>query len=262
MDISLSNAIIAETAQARDLPAESGSAARVLQPILGGENVRVSSALTGDLQKLLAQVRSEQDEKKFQLAHLQLSAVLGHLCAMSDLSSAQQAQVAVMQAKIDALDAAIARETTTVADRKKALATKRRLESEAQEALKAAEKSGDEAAVAEAKHRLEGVQAEAAALDAEIAKLDASLDKLKEEVAGYGQEVSDLLAKFDYPALVLVLAAISLSANDAALPEAKQKDEEADVGKIPTSFDILRESLERAVKDIREEIVEKRIEAV
>ena len=61
MDISLSNAIIAE-AQARDLPSLDGAAAtRVLQPILGGENVRVSTALVGDLQKLLAQVRSEQD---------------------------------------------------------------------------------------------------------------------------------------------------------------------------------------------------------
>ncbi|MBR0505082.1 MAG: hypothetical protein IJJ84_06710, partial [Kiritimatiellae bacterium] len=82
MDISLSNAIIAE-ARARDLPSPDGTAAaRVLQPILGGENVRVSAALVGDLQKLLAQLRSEQEEKKVQLARLQLSAVLTQLCAM------------------------------------------------------------------------------------------------------------------------------------------------------------------------------------
>ena len=68
MDISLSNAIIAEAQQgglpAGDLPA---AAERVLQPLLGGENVRVVETLTGDLQRLLAQVRAEQDEKKLQL---------------------------------------------------------------------------------------------------------------------------------------------------------------------------------------------------
>ena len=109
MDISLSNAIIAETAQARDLSPEGGgvgaAAERVLRPILGGDNVRVSSAITGDLQKLLAQVRAEQENKKVQLAHLQLSAVLGHLSAMADLTASQQAQVSAMQMQIDALEA-------------------------------------------------------------------------------------------------------------------------------------------------------------
>ena len=215
MDISLSNAIIAEAAQGRDmLPQDGTAAARVLQPILGGENVRVSEAFTGDIQKLLAQVRSEQDEKKLQLAQQRLSAVFGHLCAMSDVSSAQQAQVVEIQMQIETLEAAIERETTTVEDRKKDLEEKRRLESAAQKDLEDAEKSGDEKAIAEAKERLAGAQAEVVALDKEIAQHNANLTALDNEVSACGDKLAGLIAKLDYPALVLVLAAITLSADD------------------------------------------------
>ena len=262
MDISLSNAIIAE-ARARDLPSPDGTAAaRVLQPILGGENVRVSAALVGDLQKLLAQVRSEQDEKKLQLAQQRLSAVFGHLCAMSDVSSAQQAQVVEIQMQIETLEEAIKRETTTVEDRKKDLEKKRRLESDAQKDLESAEKSGDEKAIAEAKERLAGAQAEVVALDKEIAQHNANLTALDNEVSACGDKLAGLIAKLDYPALVLVLAAITITANDVTPDEARKTDEEAGQKKIPTPLDVLRESLEKAVKDIREEIVEKRIETV
>ncbi len=262
MDISLSNAIIAE-AQAREQPSQGGAAAaRVLQPILGGENVRVSAALVGDLQKLLAQVRSEQDEKKLQLAQQRLSAVLGHLCAMSDLSSAQQAQVVEIQMQIKTLEEAVEREATTVEDRKKDLEEKRRLESAAQKDLEDAEKSGDEKAIAEAKERLAGAQAEVVALDKEIAQHNANLTALDNEVSACGDKLAGLIAKLDYPALVLVLAAITITANDVTPDEVRKPDEEDGQKKIPTPLDVLRESLEKAVKDIREEIVEKRIETV
>ena len=262
MDISLRNAIIAE-ARARDLPSPDGTAAaRVLQPILGGENVRVSAALVGDLQKLLAQVRSEQDEKKLQLAQQRLSAVFGHLCAMSDVSSAQQAQVVEIQMQIETLEAAIERETTTVEDRKKDLEKKRSLESDAQKDLESAEKSGDEKAIAEAKERLAGAQAEVVALDKEIAQHNANLTALDNEVSACGDKLAGLIAKLDYPALVLVLAAITITANDVTPDEVRKPDEEDGQKKIPTPLDVLRESLEKAVKDIREEIVEKRIETV
>ena len=261
MDISLSNAIIAETAQARGAPPQNGTMERVLQPILGGENVRVSAALTGDLQKLLAQVRSEQEEKKLQFAHQRLSAVLGHLCAMSDVTAAQQAQITEMQMQIEELEAAVERETTTVEDRKKDLEAKRRLEDDAQKELEAAEQSGDKEKIAEARDQLAGVRAEVAALNAEIAQHDVRIAELKKTVAGCGDRLSGLLAKLDYPALVLVLAAITLSADDVLPNQAAQPDE-SEEKKIPTPIEVLRESLEKAVKDIREEILEKRIEAV
>ena len=265
MDISLSNAIIAEAAQSRDQPFPDGTAAaaRVLQPLLGGENVRVSAALTGDLQKLLAQIRSEQDEKKLQLAHQRLSGVLGNLCAMSGVTSAQQAQVVEIQMQIESLEEAIERETTTVEDRKKALEAKRRLESDAQKDLESAEKSGDKEKIAEARDRLAGVRAEVAALDMEIAQHDVRISELEKEVAGCGDRLSGLLAKLDYPALVLVLAAITLSADDVTPNKVPQTDDADEKKKgVPTPLEVLRESLERAVKDIREEIVEKRIEPV
>ena len=264
MDISLSNAIIAEAQQgglpAGDLPA---AAERVLQPLLGGENVRVVETLTGDLQRLLAQVRAEQDEKKLQLAHQRLSAVLGQLCAMSDLSDAQQLQVVEMQVKIEELEAAIERETTTAAERKEALEKKRRLEADAQKDLDAAEEAGDEEAIAQAKKKLAGVQDEIAALNDEIAACDARTEDLKKEVERYGGELSDLLAKFDYPALLLVLAAITVSASDTMPPDTvRPDDEEKKDQKIPSPLDIVRESLKKAFEDICEEIAEKRMETV
>ncbi len=241
MDISLSNAIIAETQQQGGLPQENLAAAaeRVVQPLLGGENVRVSAALTGDLQKLLAQVRNEQEEKKFQLAQRQLSAVLGQLCAMSDLTDAQRLQVGELQVKIEGLEAAIAREATTLDDRKKALETKRKLEAEER----------DEQEIAE--------------LEQEIAGLETKIAAQKKEVEGYSHDLTDLLAKLDSPALVLVLAAITVSAADTVTADnAPGTDEVEDEQKIPSPLEIMRDALEKAVEDIREEIVEKRIETV
>ena len=264
MDISLSNAIIAETAQQRGLSAEnlSAAAARVVRPLLGGENVRVSAALTGDLQKLLAQLRSEQEEKKVQLARLQLSAVLTQLCAMESLTLEQQTQVSAIQVQIEALEAAIKRATTTAAERKKALETKRQLESDAQDELRAAEAKGDKAAIAAAQKKLESAQTQAAALEKEIATLDAEISARKREITGYSAELTDLLAKLDYPALVMVLAAITISAADAEPADALKKEDDADGKGIPTPLEVVRASLEKAVEDIREEIVEKRVETV
>lgn len=263
MDISLSNAIIAEAAQGRDmLPQDGTAAARVLQPILGGENVRVSEAFTGDLQKLLAQVRSEQDEKKLQLAQQRLSAVLGHLCAMSDVTSAQQAQLAEMQVQIESLEAAVERETTTVEDRKKDLEEKRRLEGDAEKDLDAAEQSGNQEKIDAARERLAGVRAEIARLDGEIAQLDAKIAALDKDVASCGEKLSDLITKLDYSALVLVLAAITITAGDVT-PDQTQRPDKADEQKtVPTPLEVLRDSLEKAFRDIRKEIVEKRIETV
>ena len=264
MDISLSNAIIAEAQQRGGLPQETlaAAAARVIKPLLGGENVRVGTTLTGDLEKLLAQVRAEQEAKRTSLALKQLSAVLGQLCAMSDLSAAQQEQVVVMQMKIETLEAAIERETTTVEERKKALNTKRRLEAEAQKDLKAAEEAGDEKAVAEAKKRLGAVQAEIAEIDSEIAELDASILSLRNEVGNIGDEISSLLAKLDYPSLVVVLAAITVSAADTLPANEGKKDDGVEEAKIPTPLDIVRESLKKAFEELSEEIAEKRMETI
>ena len=265
MDISLSNAIIAEARQQGGLPAETlpADAGRVLRPLLGGTNVSVGATLVGDLDKLLAQVRAEQDEKRLQLAHQQLSAVLTQLNAMSDLTAEQQQQVTVMQVKIAALEAAIERETTTVEERKKALATKRQLETQAQKDLETAEATGDEAAVAEAKERLAGVQNEIAVLDKEIAELDARIDSLNKDVDDIGRELSDLLVKLDYPSLVVVLAAITVSASNM-VPQDAMQDKEEDDGKlkIPSPLDVLRDSLEKAFKELGEEIAEKRMETI
>ena len=61
MDISLSNAIIAETAQARDLSPEGGgvgaAAERVLRPILGGDRAARSPATSRSFWRRSAQSR-------------------------------------------------------------------------------------------------------------------------------------------------------------------------------------------------------------
>ena len=131
-----------------------------------------------------------------------------------------------------------------------------------QDDLRAAEQAGDEVAVEAAQKRLAAAQAQVATLEAEIAKIDADIRDAEKEIAGYSDDLTALLAKLDYPALVLVLAAISISASDATPSEARVEDDEQKGKKIPTTLDVVRESLEKAVEDIRDEIVEKRIESV
>ena len=121
----------------------------------------------------------------------------------------------------------------------------------------------DEAAAAEAKGRLDGVRDEIAALEAAVAKDDAGIKRRKEEVDGLGNDLAKLLAKLDYPALVLVLAAITVSASDTMVSnDAHPDDEEKGAVKIPSPLDVVRESLKEAFEDICEEIAEKRMETV
>ena len=71
-----------------------------------------------------------------------------------------------------------------------------------------------------------------------------------------------LLAKLDYASLVVVLAAVSLSAAQATPADENLKKDEENAEKIPTALDIVRDSIEKAGEDIREEIVEKRIDTI
>ena len=78
-----------------------------------------------------------------------------------------------------------------------------------------------------------------------------------------GRELSDLLVKLDYPSLVVVLAAITVSASNM-VPQDAMQDKEEDDGKlkIPSPLDVLRDSLEKAFKELGEEIAEKRMETI
>ena len=60
-------------------------------PILGGENVRVTSGAVSDLEKIVARLKSEDDETRTSLTKMRLSAVGAALDAANVRLTAEQA---------------------------------------------------------------------------------------------------------------------------------------------------------------------------
>lgn len=92
---SLSAAIAAQGAAANEQPGVQQE--KQVPPLLGGENVRVSSGAMTDLEKLVARLKSEDDEARTNVAQMRLTAVMTALdTAGVRLSQAQAAAFATI----------------------------------------------------------------------------------------------------------------------------------------------------------------------
>lgn len=223
------------------------TAQKQVAPLLGGPSVSVTQAPSSDLEKLVAQLKNENDDQKASLAKQRLSSILGvyttrygeltsqqtqaleeiasnnaaiaglmpdYQQAQADLANAD-AQRVIMEAKIEELDRAIER---AVADGKAHRETVAKLKEQLardveNEDLKA-ELAKEEATVAVLEKEQAGLEKERqtaiAQLGAQEAKLDslnATVKKLKGEIAALEASNKELAGQLDPQTITHLLVA-------------------------------------------------------
>ncbi|MBP5510390.1 MAG: hypothetical protein J6Z49_05680 [Kiritimatiellae bacterium] len=254
---------------------QEAAAGKPVAPLLGGKNVTVTSAGIGDLEKLLMQLRAESAEKRSQLASIKLSGALEQLVAKNAIEQSESNAMQLLALKIEELDAAIERETTTLEERKTQLETARRLKEEADEKAAAKEESAVEESEATVEKEVETKETETeiseeaavpteeeiAALEKAVTESEAMIASLQSNVKATREELQNHIGKLDFKAMQTLSDAIRISASDATAAQeitldAKDKDDEEAKKAIPV--EIIRESIEKVLEDLREEILERR----
>ena len=259
-------------------PQAAPGAGKPVAPLLGGKNVTVTSAGIGDLEKLLMQLKAESDEKRSQLASIKLSGALEQLVAQNELAQSEADAMLVLSLKIEELEAAIERETTTLAERKTKLEEARRLKEEADAKAAAKEESAAEESETTVETKVETKETETtvketeaeeeaaipteeeiAALEKAVTESEAKIASLQNDVKATRTELQTHVGKLDFKAMQLISDAIRLSADDVESAREIKLDEKDDEEKKKTfPVEILRESIENVLEDLREEILERR----
>ena len=254
-------------------------AAKTVAPLLGGKNVTVSSAGIGDLEKLLMQLKAENDEKRSKLASIKLSVALEQLVAKNAIEQSEANAMMILSLKIEELDAAIKRETTTLAERKAQLEEARRLKAEADEKAAQKEDSAEEDSQATVETKVETketktdaktaevkeeeavpTEEEIAALEKSVTESEAKIASLQSDVKATREELQSHVSKLDFKAMQVLSDAIRLSADDASAGREIKLDEKEETEETQKSLpvEILREAIQKVVEDLREEITERR----
>jgi chromosome segregation ATPase len=225
------------------------SAAKKLTQLLGGQSVTVTMAPTSDLEKLVAQLKNENDSVKASVAQRRLASVLDaytsrygelteqqtqileaiaannadlatlkeELKALLNDKTAADAQALLMQAKIEQLEKAIEQAVKDgKAHRENIEKLKEQIaEDQDNEDLKAelakeeAALATSEAALAKAQTDLASAQAAAGALSAKIEALAGSIETKQSAISALEDSNAALAAKLDPQTITNLLAAFS-----------------------------------------------------
>ncbi len=225
------------------------SAAKKLTQLLGGQSVTVTMAPTSDLEKLVAQLKNENDSVKASVAQRRLASVLDaytsrygelteqqtqileaiaannadlatlkeELKALLNDKTAADAQALLMQAKIEQLEKAIEQAVKDgKAHRENIQKLKAQIaEDQDNEDLKAelakeeAALATSEAALAKAQTDLASAQAAAGALSAKIEALAGSIETKQSAISALEDSNAALAAKLDPQTITNLLAAFS-----------------------------------------------------
>jgi chromosome segregation ATPase len=231
------------------------SAAKKLTQLLGGQSVTVTMAPTSDLEKLVAQLKNENDSVKASVAQRRLASVLDaytsrygelteqqtqileaiaannadlatlkeELKALLNDKTAADAQALLMQAKIEQLEKAIEQAVKDgKAHRENIEKLKEQIaEDQDNEDLKAelakeeAALATSEAALAKAQTDLASAQAAAGALSAKIEALAGSIETKQSAISALEDSNAALAAKLDPQTITNLLA--SFSAQDVSV---------------------------------------------
>lgn len=241
--------------QAGQAQESQASAAKKLTQLLGGQSVTVTMAPTSDLEKLVAQLKNENDSVKASVAQRRLASVLDaytsrygelteqqtqileaiaannadlatlkeELKALLNDKTAADAQALLMQAKIEQLEKAIEQAVKDgKAHRENIEKLKAQIaEDQDNEDLKAelakeeAALATSEAALAKAQTDLASAQAAAGALSAKIEALAGSIETKQSAISALEDSNAALAAKLDPQTITNLLA--SFSAQDVSV---------------------------------------------
>ena len=243
------------------------TAQKQVAPLLGGPSVSVTQAPSSDLEKLVAQLKNENDDQKASLAKQRLSSILGvyttrygeltsqqtqaleeiasnnaaiaglmpdYQKAQADLSAAD-AQRVIMEAKIEELDRAIERAVADgKAHRETVAKLKEQLARDAENEDLKAELAQEEATVAALEKEVEGLEkdrktavAQLATQEAKLDSLNAEVDRLKGEIAALEASNKELAGQLDPQTITHLLLAFEAQSTAPAIEPNRTAAEDA-----------------------------------
>lgn len=172
------------------------------QPILGGDSVQVSNAPSSDLEKLVAQIKNENEQQKSNTAQRRIAILLTVLNAMSNRVTEQQRNGLVQLDKLSG-DLADLQETLEKLEKEAAssesassdLSDKIEQLQETIRKLADQEKELREQLDALKQQQASATPAEAAAMDVQIQALEAAIERAVQDGAEHRKRVQELKAQ-------------------------------------------------------------------
>lgn len=238
----------------------SGSRLSSAAPVLGGENVKVTSGAISDLEKLVAQLKNESENTRTSVAQQRIAVLQTVLDSMEDRISEAQAKALVeietKSGEIDELNADIAR-----MEADKAAAQARSIEldikiKELENAVKNEIKNGED-------HRkqVEELKRQKAEEDQKVADLTNAIASAQAKIATLNSEIASLSASIGAATLSEVAAAVKAAAGDVAVDPEKvesvaESEKREQKAESLNPLNIIRDSLDRIYEDITRTIEE------
>ena len=281
--------------------AKTAAAGKQVAPLLGGPSVSVTQAPSSDLEKLVAKLKNENDDRQASLARQRLSALLNAYTArygalsdqqtqvleeiaanndaiaklMPDYQKAQadlayaDAQMVIMQAKIDEVQHAVDRAVAEGKAHREAVAKlKEQLARDVDNEDLKAELAKEEATVSlleEEKGNLDkelhAAISQAAAQEAKLDTLHAAVDELKGKIASLEASNKALAGKLDSQTITNLLAAFSTENTIEPVERTTSAAEEAKAELKAIANDpanLIREAMDRMDAAILQTIDENR----
>ena len=230
-----------------------------LTPVLGGENVKVTSGAMSDLEKLVARLKAETDETKMSLTQQRISILSTVLDSMSDRVSAKEREGILEIEKLngektEAEDdlAGYMSEKTEVEGRIAALDLE----------ISALEKQIEQAVQDGADHReqVAKLKAQRAEEQAKLDKINDAISSANAKISGFDVKIAECSQAIAKTTLNEVASALRFAANEktssppsvddgaesnAERVKQEKKAEETDIGNV------IRESLDKIDAQIR-----------
>lgn len=231
-------------------------------PILGGAAVTVTSGASTDLEKLVARLKSENEETRQSVAQRRIAILLTVLGAMADRVTETQKNNFV---KIEALNGEIDDTEKLIAGLDKELAAAKLRSAEMQAKIDALEKAVERAVEDGKEHnkQVEKLKEQKAREDDKIRDIMNAIASAKAKIAGLEKQVAECVEAIGAATMSEVAAAVKAAAGNVPAPE--ETESQADVDKkerkaeASNPVNVIRDALDRLDADIRKTIEENQV---
>ena len=232
--------------------------------IIGGASVNVVSA-PADLDKLVATLKSENEETRQNVAQRRIAILMTVISSMAErVSDSQRANFV----KIELLNSEIADEEESIKGYQDDLSTAKGRSAELQTRIKALEKAIEDAVEDGKEHRetVEALKREKAEEDAKIRDLTNAIASAEAKISGYKSQIQSCADAIGAATMSEVAAAVKAAAGEQAEPEQaesnaeiEKKEKKAEAADIAAS---IQKALDKLDRDITKTIEENRSEMV
>ena len=221
IDLNVNSAAAAITGGAKPAESEVSAQSAKTTPVLGGESLKVTSAIMSDLEKLVAQLKNESDETRMSVAQRRISILQTVLSSMADRISEAQRNAII---EIESLSGSLAEEEANIVADNKELAAAKAASAALDAQIKALENAVENEIQNGEDHRkqVEELKRQKAETDAKIGRLENAIASAEAKVAGLKDSIARLSETVGTTTLSEVEAYVRSAASEANPPELRE----------------------------------------